>query len=710
MPFTRALIPCLALIGTGTAQQPPLPAITEAKELHRLTRAEMLQPRHVRIKGVLTYKRGDEFNDFAIQDQTGGFIADVQAPIPLTQSLQPGQEIEIEGYTVIEPPPAPRISITSLNPGPIVGLPSPVSLTPQALLGGAGLFSYVEFTGVIRSTRIEKDLNPHRLILDFGPPDQRLSARIARFDDKTIARLKPDARVRVRGTALAWTSVNLQPYSIFIGVHDASQIEILSEAREPSETGTVSLGRLVSSHPEGFDARRERVRGTVTLNWPGEMVIIQGEGGAIRTLPSEASQVQPGDEIDVTGFPSADNGRIILDEAVFGNPLPHRLPPPEKVAAGTLTIEASTIDREAHRILISGTLREIGRRDNHPLLRMETEGKTFDAILPDHEKIPGDLRPGAALELTGICHFIVGKNARRFAIRLDGFELQLSSLADIKILSAPPWWTPQRLAVTIAIVLFVLGLSLLWVIALRRRVAIRSAMLVREIRDRHNRDLLSEERNRLAADLHDTLSQTLSGASLQMEIADSLAGSPGAATHRHLARQLLDRSREDLRRAVWDLSPSALDRKNLAAALRSLADETNASGDTAVTLSIGPDIPRLPDRTHTHLLRVAQEAIHNALRHGPATRIDATFGKNETSLVLEIRDNGGGFDPAQAKGPVEGHFGLASMRNRIQRLGGTFTLHSSPRGTTVTATVTLQHDGDHRSPHPATAPRQNPLP
>lgn len=681
----------LALTGGLAAQPavPSLPVITEAKELHRLTRAEMLLPRQVSIKGVLTYKRGDEFNDFAIQDETGGFIADVPITGPRTQSLQSGQEIEVEGFTVIAPPPAPRVSITRLTAGKIVGLPEPIPLTPQALLGGAGLFSYVEFNGVIRSSRIETDLDPHRLVLDFGPPDQRLSVRLARFNDETIARLKPDTRVRVRGTALAWTSVNLQPYSIFIGVHDASQVDVMSEARPPSEATLVPLAELLSTHPEGFDERYERVRGTVTLNWPGEMVVIQGANGAIRTMPVGPTSLRPGDEVDASGFPSAASGRIFLDEAVFGTPIPGSLPEPEKIGVRRLMIEASAVDREARRLRVSGVLREIGRRDGHSVLNMESEGKAFDALLPEHEKLPENLRPGASLELTGICHYLVGENARRFAIRLDGFELHLADPSGIRLLSAPPWWTSQRLATAIAVILVILGLSLVWVGALRRRVAIRSAMLVKEIRARHDTQLLVSERSRLAADLHDTLSQTLSGAALQMEIAESLDDSPKAEGHRTLARRLVDRSREDLRRAVWDLTPSVLLHQDLRAAFESIATELSEDSNCSISVHASTPLPILPERTRSHLLRVGQEAIHNAIQHGHSTHIDVSLTPTPSHLALTVEDDGAGFDPVQIPGPTEGHFGLSSMRNRILRLGGTFDMKTSPRGTIITSTVPL---------------------
>jgi len=688
------------LLGSGAdGAEQTRPIITEAKELHRLTRAEMLAPQKVRIRGIITYKRGEEFNDFAMQDSTGGFIADVQQPGPSTRALVSGQEVEIEGFTIVDPPPAPRVSVTRLTPGPVVGLPEPLSLTPQAVLGGAGLFSYVEFIGVIRSTRIEPELDPPRLVLEFGPPNQRLSARLARFDDKTRALLVPDTRVRLRGIALAWTSANLQPYSIFLGVHDPSQIEVLSPATAPPLAERVPIGTLIASPPEGFDARRQTTRGTVTLHWPGELVVLQHKDGAIRATPAGISTLAIGDEVDATGFATAESGRIFLDEAVFGAASPGNLPEAETVDATRLQLQASSVDREGHLVRTFGILREVASREGQAILQMESGGTFFAAILPPGVKVPEEIRPGSSLELTGICNFILGERARRFAIRLDGFEIQLPGVTGVRMLSTPPWWTPQRLAAVIVVILMILGLSLLWVIALRRRVAIRSALLVREIRARHDTQLLVSERARLAADLHDTLSQTLSGAAMQMEIAEALDPSTTNDNHLSLARRLLDRSREDLRRAVWDLTPSALEERDLEAALRSLVDEVADESGCEVSIETESPIPPLLERTRSHLFRVAQEAIHNAIKHGSAGKIEIHLTYTAPELTLMITDNGKGFDVSQAPGPTQGHFGLSSMRNRVRRLGGEFTINTSPKGTRVIATVPLAPLSNLESDH-----------
>ncbi|RYD23401.1 MAG: hypothetical protein EOP87_26560, partial [Verrucomicrobiaceae bacterium] len=97
-------LPVLALACHGQ----DLPEVTLAKDLYRLNRPEILKPTTVRIRGIVTYNRGGEFNDFTMQDATGGFVADAPGPVnELMISLVPGQEVEIEGVTMITPPPTP---------------------------------------------------------------------------------------------------------------------------------------------------------------------------------------------------------------------------------------------------------------------------------------------------------------------------------------------------------------------------------------------------------------------------------------------------------------------------------------------------------------------------------------------------------------------------------------------------------------------------
>jgi signal transduction histidine kinase len=235
----------------------------------------------------------------------------------------------------------------------------------------------------------------------------------------------------------------------------------------------------------------------------------------------------------------------------------------------------------------------------------------------------------------------------------------------------------------------VLAAAVTWALALRRRAKQRSEMLVKEIRARNDAELLAAERMRLAADLHDTLSQSLSGAAMQLEVAGAMEESPeDMERHLGLARRLIDRSREDLRRTVWDLDPSALSGRDLADALRKVGREMSEGAEVVVEEE--GDLPALPERIRVHLFRASQEALGNALRHGNPTRVVVRISVEPTKVRMTVEDNGKGFDLATVPGPDEGHFGLRSLRERFARLSGECEISSGPGGTTVRVAIPLE--------------------
>jgi signal transduction histidine kinase len=229
----------------------------------------------------------------------------------------------------------------------------------------------------------------------------------------------------------------------------------------------------------------------------------------------------------------------------------------------------------------------------------------------------------------------------------------------------------------------VLALALTWAWLLRRRVAQRSSELAAEIGARRNAavefDATLRERKRLAADLHDTLEQALTGLALQLEAVDMFGNEePDRSRHHlHLARQFLARSREDVRRSVWNLRAQGLEGRTLDEALRQMvAILTDSSGVRSTCEVEGSSVP-LPDFISGNLLLLAQEGVTNALKHAGANRIEVSVEYSTDGVSLRIEDDGCGFDPGTAPGLREGHFGLQGMRERVKRLGGAIEITSA---------------------------------
>ena len=204
--------------------------------------------------------------------------------------------------------------------------------------------------------------------------------------------------------------------------------------------------------------------------------------------------------------------------------------------------------------------------------------------------------------------------------------------------------------------------------------------------------LVLEERARLAREIHDTLAQGFVGISSQLDAVAMCmpeAESP-ARKFLDLARRMARHSLTEARRSVMDLRASALEGQDLAAALQSGTRMWTAGSPVAVNVDVEGAEKPLPQEMEQHLLRIAQEAVTNALKHAGASQIWIKLHMEPRKLNLRIIDNGRGFDQQDVFASRGGHFGVLGMRERAERLGGELRLASHPgEGTEVEVKVPL---------------------
>ena len=194
------------------------------------------------------------------------------------------------------------------------------------------------------------------------------------------------------------------------------------------------------------------------------------------------------------------------------------------------------------------------------------------------------------------------------------------------------------------------------------------------------------ERTRLAQELHDTLEQAMTGVALQLDIVgDHLGKAPGTSSHHlKLARSLMQRSQVDLRRSVWGLRGRTEETFNLTDALANSVRQITGGTGLCLEVETSGKIYPLSEIVEENLLRIGQEAVTNTVKHSEANlvKIELRFGPRE--IVLQITDNGKGFELESCAGPTDGHFGLLGIRERTERLGGQVLITSAPDvGTTV---------------------------
>ncbi|WP_412540283.1 GAF domain-containing sensor histidine kinase [Longispora sp. K20-0274] len=198
-----------------------------------------------------------------------------------------------------------------------------------------------------------------------------------------------------------------------------------------------------------------------------------------------------------------------------------------------------------------------------------------------------------------------------------------------------------------------------------------------------------EERTRIARELHDAVTQKLFSLRLTAEAASTLLERDPARAAEQLAtvRQLAAEAVDELHAVVTGLLPAELAGDGMALALRKHVELLDRVHDASVTFTAG-DLPKLSPPQQEAVFRIAQEALHNALRHSRAGVIDVALFARGRVVYLLVSDNGTGFDPTEA-GRATRRLGLASMRDRARAAGGKFTVTSGAGGTTIRVEVPL---------------------
>ncbi|MFI0932245.1 GAF domain-containing sensor histidine kinase [Streptomyces sp. NPDC021019] len=222
--------------------------------------------------------------------------------------------------------------------------------------------------------------------------------------------------------------------------------------------------------------------------------------------------------------------------------------------------------------------------------------------------------------------------------------------------------------------------ELLQMFAQHAAIALTNARLYERSREL----TIAEERSRLAHELHDAVSQKLFSLRLTAQAATALVDRDPVRAKVELQQvaALAAEAVDELRAAVVELRPAALDEDGLTATLRTQIQVLDRAHAAEVAFE-SRGVRALPAAQEEALLRVAQEALHNALRHSGAERVSVTLVRRGTDTVLRVTDDGAGFDPTAVRRAGR-HLGLVSMRHRANSVGGRLTVASEPgKGTTI---------------------------
>ncbi|HZD47569.1 MAG TPA: two-component regulator propeller domain-containing protein [Silvibacterium sp.] len=221
--------------------------------------------------------------------------------------------------------------------------------------------------------------------------------------------------------------------------------------------------------------------------------------------------------------------------------------------------------------------------------------------------------------------------------------------------------------------------ALLWYAGYRWRM--------RQVESRFN--AVMAERNRIAREIHDTLAQGFVAVSVQLQIVSRLLESSTESAKQHLgqAQELVRSGLEDARKAIWELRSQSTENQDLAAQLAKMADRVTAGTDIRAEVRVSGAYRPLRKPVEEELVRIAQEAVTNAVRHAAPKRVEIQLRFAAKGLELSVEDNGRGFS-GELPSIEDGHFGITGMKERAQQIGGTLTVDSRQgQGTRVCVEV-----------------------
>ena len=454
------------------------------------------------------------------------------------------------------------------------------------------------------------------------------------------------------------------------------------------------LDSLPLGNPEDVrTSGRRQSSGRTIARWGENNVLIRTHGGKVHRIElASADRPAVGSWIRAVGTPETDLYRLNLSNAIWRDEPPPENPPPDSTPRDLADLIRSDDEApaaiKAHHYgqLVHLSGRVIDRPSGRPfrlLLRSSNLQLTIDASSAP-EALAG-IVPGCQVEATGVYLAEVDNWSPGAPFpHVRNALVVLRDETDVRILSRPTWWTPGRLTAVVIALFTVLVVIFAWNRFLNRLVERRSRELFRVQVAHAGESLRVEERTRIAVELHDSLSQFLTGIAFQIDAAVSIVREDldSATQFLAVAKRTLLSCREELRRCLWDLRNHSLEDADFEEAIR----RTVRPGSGGASVIVDFRIPRagLSDTTAHAILCIVRELAVNAVRHGGATEIHIAGNQTDGRVCLSVEDNGRGFDPLSRPGPGEGHFGLQGIRERLVRLGGGMKIDSAPgRGTRI---------------------------
>lgn len=704
--FRRPLIAVLALLAPGLRAATPPPervALTTAAQVRALTPEEARREIPVRLRGVFMGDADPEGIAFVIQDETEGIY--IQGPAELVADLCRGDLLEIEG--VSDPGGfAPYVVAHDVRKVGHGRIPGPIRVTLDELNAGQMDAKWVEISGIVRSVEptAPSDAAPPPPGTRYVAPSEgaahsqgrkvkmKLAAGGAHVVVEIDGDLNPeeyvDAEVRLRGLCFNLHNRNRQFVRPFVQVPDGIEVEIERRPPEKAFSGQpLPVASLLQfDQLTGQQGHRVHIRGVVIHHRPGAVLWVRDGDRSLRVDTAQVEALQPGDEVDVLGFPALGDYCAVLEDAVFRKRASQPAPRPQ-----VLTDISSALLKDADLVQLEARLAEVRRFPDSVALTLDWRETSVRAqlLLPEDAPAPAEWLPGSLVRVSGVCSVVTDEAGPLGGLwEPRSFELLLRSPADLAVMQPPPWWSAERIVWVLSGLLAVaVGAVAAVMLASRRRLQEqerRRAMAEAEF------TAILSERNRVAREIHDTLSQSLGAISVQLELARVHANEISAPVRNYLgaALGLARGALAEARDSIWNMRSQVLEKCDLGEALEGILKRMTEGTGVTPKLQVEGERRRLPPIVENNLLRIGQEAITNASKHAKPTRIDVALAFDGRTVRLAVEDNGVGFTQGAKPREDRRRFGLVGIKERAELLGGTVEIQSAPgQGTRIVVAV-----------------------
>ena len=430
---------------------------------------------------------------------------------------------------------------------------------------------------------------------------------------------------------------------------------------------------------------KRRVSGFVLAVWERNKLLLRAPDDRIVnvTLSGNTPPPEVGMFVTVAGYPETDLYRLNLGKATWrqepssgtleNEPIETNFDTVFHNASGTDSPSAAMHGR---LLRIRGIVRELpsanGREDR---LQLQHGSYGLSVILGTCPTAANDISLDCEIEVTGRCLMETDRwRPEEIFPRIRGVALIIRTPADIRIVKQPPWWTPARLSVVIVILLLALIGVYIWNRVLKSMSRMKLA-----------------ERTRLAVELHDSLSQALTGLACQISASQDALHTDTALAEAKLqtADQILKSCRTELRHCLFDLRNDTFAEKDFKTAIERTIAPLGSDTEIAVRFNVRRSL--FDDASALAILAIIRELVANAVRHGQAWNVRVAGTVDKDALFFSVWDNGCGFDPADRPCAANGHYGLDGINERLRKTNGEITIDSQPgHGTKVTVRIPIK--------------------